>query len=95
MNTDYGIQRGWIVQAAKAITLSGRRASEVREKLDDPGRNCSFEELYFDSLARMELCIWMQTEVGVELGEDEILAHPSVNALAAYLAGKTESTQAS
>ena len=90
MNSDHGIQRGWIVQAAKAITLNGRRASEVRAKLDDPCCDCSFDELHFDSLARMELCIWMQVEVGVELGEDEILAHPSVNALAAYLAEKTK-----
>lgn len=93
MNTDHEIQRGWIVQAAKAITLSGRRAPEVREKLDDPDSDCSFEELHFDSLARMELCIWMQVEVGVELGEDEILAHPSVNALAAHLAGKTKTAR--
>lgn len=89
MNADCRIQRDWIVTATKSITLNGRREPELRARLEDPDSDCTFEELHFDSLARMELCIWMQTEVGVELGEDEILAHPSVNALAAHLASKT------
>lgn len=88
MSGDHQLQRSWIVNATKSITLNGRKASELVARLDDPGCDCSFEELFYDSLARMELCIWMQTEVGVELEESEILAHPSVDALAAHLAGK-------
>lgn len=88
MSGDHQLQRSWIVKATKAITLSGRKAPELVARLDDPGCDCSFDELFFDSLARMELCIWMQTEVGVELEESEILAHPSVDSLAAHLAGK-------
>ena len=88
MSGNHLLQRSWIVKATKAITLSGRKAPDLVARLDDPGCDCSFEELFFDSLARMELCIWMQTEVGVELDESEILAHPSVDSLAAHLARK-------
>lgn len=88
MTVWYAKERSWIVEATKSVTLNGRKDQELRSRLEDPASDCTFEELHFDSLARMELCIWMQTEVGVELDESEILAHPSVNALAAYLAGK-------
>lgn len=88
MSGDHRLQRSWIVKATKAITLNGRNAPELFARLDDPDCDCSFEELFYDSLARMELCIWMQVEAGVELEEGEILAHPSVDSLAAHLAGK-------
>ncbi|CAH0252660.1 acyl carrier protein [Roseomonas sp. CECT 9278] len=55
-------------------------------RLADPAADCSFEELGFDSLARMELCIWMQVEAGFEVTEGELLDHPSVGALATHLA---------
>lgn len=55
-------------------------------RLADPAGDCSFEELGFDSLARMELCIWLQVEAGLEVTEAELLDHPSVAALAAHLA---------
>ena len=37
--------------------------------LDDPSSDCGFEALGFDSLARMELCIWLQLEAGIEIAE--------------------------
>lgn len=55
-------------------------------RLLDPAADCSFEELGFDSLARMEFCIWMQVEHGVEIGEAALIDHPSVLALAGFLA---------
>lgn len=55
-------------------------------RLDDASADCGFEELGFDSLARMELCIWMQVEAGFEITESEVLDHPSVGALATHLA---------
>ena len=92
MNTDFQLQRSWIVAATKSVTMTGRKDPEVRARLDDPNGDCTFEELHFDSLARMELCIWMQTEVGGELGDGEVRDQPSVNARAAYLAGKGASS---
>lgn len=55
-------------------------------RLADSAADCSFDELGFDSLARMELCIWMQVEAGLEITEGEVLDHPTVRALAAHLA---------
>lgn len=57
-------------------------------RLDDPAADCAFEALGFDSLARMELCIWMQVEAGIEVTEAELIDNPSVAALAAHLAAR-------
>jgi acyl carrier protein len=57
-------------------------------RLADPAADCSFDDLGFDSLARMELCIWMQVEAGLEVTESEVLDHPSVRSLAAHLAAR-------
>lgn len=57
-------------------------------RLADPAADCGFEELGFDSLARLEFCVWMQVEAGIEIGEAALLDHPSVMALAAYLAAR-------
>jgi hypothetical protein len=56
--------------------------------LADPAADCSFDALGFDSLARLELCIWIQLEAGFEVTEAELLDHPSVAALAAHLAAR-------
>jgi len=82
MTQAFQTERNWLVAAAKSITLQGRREPELTARLEDPAADCSFEELHFDSLGRMELCIWLQMEVGVEIDESVILAHPSVNRLA-------------
>lgn len=55
-------------------------------RLADPAAECGFEELGYDSLARMEFCIWMQLEHGIEIGEAALLDNPGVGALAAHLA---------
>jgi len=57
-------------------------------QLADPAADCGFAELGYDSLARMEFCIWMQLEHGIEIGEAALLDHPSVAALAAHLAAR-------
>jgi acyl carrier protein len=60
--------------------------AELLARLADPAMDCAFDALGFDSLARMELCIWLQIEAGLEVTEGEMLDHPSVAALAAHLA---------
>jgi acyl carrier protein len=59
---------------------------ELLARLADPGADCSFEELGYDSLARMELCIWLEVEHGIEINEATLFDYPSVMALAAHLA---------
>jgi acyl carrier protein len=82
------------IAALRAIIAEGVRQNPVvfvndpaqLALLADPAADCSFDELGFDSLARMEFCIWMQIEHGIEIGEAVLLDHPSVGALAAHLA---------
>ena len=84
------------VAAMRALLAAGVRANPVVRvedpallaRLDDPAGDCGFEALGFDSLARMELCIWLQLEAGIEIAENEIAEHPSVAALAAWLAAR-------
>lgn len=62
--------------------------AELLALLDDPAAECDFEALGFDSLARMELCIWLQLEAGIEVSEAALLDHPGVAALAVHLASR-------
>lgn len=57
-------------------------------RLADPLADVDFDALGFDLLARMELCIHIQLEAGVEVTEAEMLDHPSVATLAAHLAAR-------
>lgn len=80
--------------ALRALIAEGVRQNPVvfvtdpglLARLADPASDCGFEELGFDSLARMEFCIWMQIEHGIEIGEATLLDHPTVAALACHLA---------
>ncbi|BDG73922.1 acyl carrier protein [Roseomonas fluvialis] len=82
--------------ALRALVAEGVRQNPVvfvsdpvlLARLADPAADCSFEALGFDSLARMELCIWIQLEAGLEVTEAEMLDHPSVAALSAHLAAR-------
>jgi acyl carrier protein len=73
------------VRQNPVVTVSDPR---LLARLDNPAADCGFEEMGFDSLARMELCIWMQLEAGIELTDGEVLDHPSVAALAAHIAAR-------
>ncbi len=71
-----------------AILANPVAASEPRlaDRLADPAANPTFEELRFDSLARMEFCIFMECEYGAQLNSGHLVLHPDVDAMAAYLA---------
>lgn len=55
-------------------------------KLDDPSFDISFAALGMDSLAGMELSIWLELERGLEVSEVEIQEMRSLNGLALFLA---------
>jgi acyl carrier protein len=44
-----------------------------------------FDDLGMDSLAKMELSIWLEIEYGIELNEDELENLKSLNGLTDYL----------
>ena len=54
-------------------------------QLESPDGDCSFEALGFDSMAAMELCIFIECETRVALSVADLEAHPSVNLLARHL----------
>ncbi len=78
--------RRLVAQAVRENPVAMVSDPALLARLDNPAMDCRFDELGFDSLARMELCIWMQLEAGIEIGEAVLLDHPSVNALARRLA---------
>lgn len=55
-------------------------------KLGDPTFDLTFAELGMDSLAGMELSIWLELERGIEVTEVEIQEMESLNGLASFLA---------
>ena len=56
-----------------------------QESLASSLEDVSFKDLRMDSLAFMELSIWLQLEIDVELTEVDLSDLGSINALATYL----------
>lgn len=75
-----------VLAAIEANPAVGPGSPAMLERMNDPARDCGFEELGFDSLARMEFCIFLETEFGITLTSGEVETRPSINAMAAYLA---------
>jgi acyl carrier protein len=61
----------------------------IAQKLDKQDADIDFSELDLDSLAAMEVCMEIEDKTGIEIDLGDLAQHPSVNALAAFLAGKT------
>lgn len=55
-------------------------------KLGDAAFDLSFADLGMDSLAGMELSIWLELERGIEVTEVEIQEMESLNGLALFMA---------
>jgi acyl carrier protein len=83
---DFLPMRDRVVSAVMA-NPSAVPSPDLIARMDDPAEDPSFEELGFDSLARMEFCIFMECEFGIALTSGDLESHASVNAMAAYLAG--------
>jgi polyketide synthase 7 len=85
---DAAALRALLAEGVRQNPIAVVSDSALLARLADPAADCAFDELGFDSLARMELCIWLQIEAGLEVTEGEVLDHPSVAALAAHLAAR-------
>lgn len=84
MMRDAAALRALLVAAVRQNPVARPADPALLGRLDDV--DASFDALGFDSLARMELCIWMQLEAGIELSESDLIDHPGIAALAAHLA---------
>ena len=76
-----------VVAAILSNPVVGPESPDSLARMNDAAQDCTFEELGFDSLARMEFCIFLETEFGISLTSGEVEASPSINAMATYLVG--------
>lgn len=77
--------RAWIVAGVRDNPSAKVTDATLLERLADPEADCRFDELGFDSLAAMELCIFIECETRVALSTAELEKYPSVNRLARHL----------
>lgn len=83
---DPDAMRTLVVDAVLANPAVSITDAALLEKLRS-GQDCTFEELEFDSLARIELCIWLEVEAGFQVVENDVLELHSIFGLADHLAG--------
>jgi acyl carrier protein len=87
MNETFLQRREQVLDAVRATAEFLPDGNGLEQRLRGAETDWSFEALGFDSLARMEFCIHMECEHGIALNGGHLQAHPTVDALAAYLAG--------
>ena len=75
-----------VVAAIMANPVVVPDSLELMARINDAERDCTFEELEFDSLARMEFCIFLECEFGISISSGNLENHPSIAAMARYLA---------
>lgn len=88
--SDFLAMRERVLAAIAANPVVGPDSPAMLERMNDPARDCGFEELGFDSLARMEFCIFLEAEYGITVTSGEVESRPSINAMAAWLAEAAE-----
>ena len=84
--SDFLVMRDRVLAAIAENPVVGPNSPDALERLNDPALDCEFEELGFDSLARMEFCIFLETEYGVTITSGDVENHASVNKMAKWLA---------
>jgi acyl carrier protein len=87
MSPRFLAMRERVLAAIMSNPVVGPDSPGMLERVNDPEQDCTFEELGFDSLARMEFCIFLETEYGITVTSGEVEGCPSINAMATYLAG--------
>lgn len=67
------------------LACAGMDDARFAGALSDPAQDVSFEDLKFDSLATMEVCMELEERTDIEIDLGDLLAYPSVNRLAEHL----------
>lgn len=78
--------RGLVVEAIRQTPAYEIGDPSAIAALDDPTADPSFDALGIDSLGRMEFCIVLSERHGLELAADDLVTHPTVEALVRHLA---------
>lgn len=83
----YLAARASIVDGLKSLPLAGLRDEALVARLDDPGSDCRFAEFGMDSLAQMELCIFVECETGVAVSVGELDRLTTIGNMARHIEG--------
>jgi acyl carrier protein len=78
--------RAVLAEGVRANPVAPPERPELLARLDDPQDPLPFADLGFDSLAKLELCIWLELEQGVVVTEADMAEQQSLAALARHLA---------
>ena len=89
-SSEFLAMREQVVAAIMSTPVAGPDSQVMLDRINDPEQDCTFEELGFDSLARMEFCIFLETEFGIAVTSGDVEASAGINGMAARLveAGK-------
>ncbi|MEO8667140.1 MAG: acyl carrier protein [Bauldia sp.] len=85
MTPDFLAKRLILVEAVYASTIPTTGDPEIRRRLETPDEDLTFAALEADSLARMEICIFIELRTGLAVTTGDLEIHPSLNALAEHL----------
>ena len=81
--------RQFILDALEQASVPSIRDHEGRAAFLDGKGDVNFDALELDSLARMELCIYIEVNTGIELTPDQLDKIKSLEGLARALAAYT------
>ncbi|MEN3976843.1 phosphopantetheine-binding protein [Emcibacter sp. SYSU 3D8] len=84
-SSEFLAMRERVVAAIMSNPVAGPESQAMLDRINDPGQDCTFEELGFDSLARMEFCIFLETEFGIAVTSGDVEAAAAINAMAVRL----------
>jgi acyl carrier protein len=85
----FDTMRERVVAAIMANPVVVPDSLDLMARIKNSASDCTFEELAFDSLARMEFCIFLECEFGISITSGSLESHPSIAAMARYLAAST------
>lgn len=77
-----------VIVDALEEALSISNESNILPRMDDPEADIRFDELHFDSLSATEIAMTIEDETGYVCDLGDFLAYPSVQSLAAHIAGQ-------
>ena len=85
MTAEFLAGRQIVIEALEASSLPALESSDIRYVLSYPDEDLAFAKLDADSLALMEICIFLELRTGIAFSLGDLDAHPTVNSLAEHL----------
>jgi acyl carrier protein len=80
------VYRRIVAEAVLANPVTVIADESTKARLSDPTADCTFDEIGFDSLARLSLAVHLDAEHGIQISEQDVGESGSVMRLAAFIA---------